>query len=264
MVRRSVIGILLVCVLSSFALAQQAPVFVQPGSAGYTSSQLTALQDAIKKLQIRLGDIDFGSQMLLGDGGWTWQQFAAYTAGSLQRMGYQASIVSKQLPDGTTKIWVAVGVDVGGVIAWIPVDPLPNPDARQNDLGDVPLVATLVYDSSYLSYDAVVELPPNIAPIAVIRSPLVDVVETERSAWFGNGSSDPDGQIVLYQWTFGDDVQRITHTISAWFAFDVGGMTYPISLTVTDSRGAQATASTTQYVLTQAEKEAKSCGCGSH
>jgi len=72
---------------------------------------------------------------------------------------------------------------------------------------------------------------------------------------------DPDGEIVLFQWTFGEDVQRITYTISAWYTFAAGGLDYPVSLTVTDSRGAQATVSTSVYVLTLQEKADKACGC---
>ena len=141
------------------------------------------------------------------------------------------------------------------------MESLPNIDIHQTDLGDVPLVAPLVYDSSYLPYDVVIELPPNIPPTAVIRAPMLDVVETKQSPWFGHTSVDPDGEIVLFQWTFGEAVQRMTHTISSWYTFDIGGMEYPVTLTVTDSRGAQATTSTTVYVLTLAEEEAKRCGC---
>ena len=126
----------------------------------------------------------------------------------------------------------------------------------------MPLVSSLIYNSSYLAYSAVVELPANIPPTAAIRAPMSDVVETEASAWFCNASNDPDGEIVLFQWTFGDDVQRINYNISAWYTFSSGGEDFPVSLTVTDSRGAQASVSTSVYVLTLQEKADKSCGCG--
>ena len=261
MIRRSIIGILLVCSLSLLIVAQEIPIVSQPREAGYSPAQLSELDGAIKQLQRGLSNSNLGSQKELGTGGWTPEKLAAYTAGNLERLGYQVAIVSRQTQEGRTKIWVVVRADLGGAIAWIPVEPLPNGDIYQANLGDVPLIAALIYDSSYLLYDAVVELPSNIPPTAVIREPVSDIVEDDTSAWFGNGSVDPDGEIVLFQWTFGEDVQRMTPSISAWYTFDVGGIIYPITLTVTDSRGAQASTSTTLYVLTLEEEAAKSCGC---
>jgi hypothetical protein len=262
MARRLLMGILLLGTLSLLAFAQEVPTVVQPQQAGYTPAQLSTLEGAINQLQAKLKSANLGSKKKLGVGGWTAETFAAYTAGNLERLGYQVAIVSSQMPDGTTKIWVVVRADLGGAIAWIPVEPLVNPNIYQPDLGDVPLVSSLMYDSAYLSYTTLIEMPPNFAPTAAIRAPMSDVVENEQSAWFGNASVDPDGEIVLFQWTFGDDVQRVTHTISTWYTFGEGGRDYPVLLTVTDNRGAQATASTTVYVLTAQEKADKSCGCG--
>jgi hypothetical protein len=261
MAKRLLIGMTVVCLLSLVGFAQEAPTAVQPGSAGFTSPQLTVLQEAITRLQAALNNGNYGSMKQVGVGGWTSAKFAAYTAGSLERLGHTVSIVSQQTAT-ETKSWVMVRVDVGGAFAWIPVEPLPNVASYQADLGDIPLVSTLVYDSSYLTYDTVVELPDNIAPQAVIRVPPLDVVEGKSSAWFANASIDPDGEIVLYSWTFGIDVQRATHTISQWYNFQTGGLEYPVALTVTDSRGAQASATASVYVLTLAEDEAKKCGCG--
>ena len=254
MVGRSVIGILFLCALSLFVVAQEVPSVIQPREAGYSAAQLSALEEAINQLESDLGCTDLGSKKQLGDGGWTLEKFAAYTAGTLERLGYQVAIVSRQVDGVGTKTWVVVRIALGGAVAWIPVEPLPYVDINQIDLGNVPRVAPLVYDSGYLSYSTLIDLPPNIPPIASIRAPMFDVVETKQSSWFGNTSVDPDGEIVLFQWTFGEAVQRATHTISVWYTFEVGGMGYPISLTVTDSRGAQATASTTVYVKTLEEK----------
>jgi PKD domain len=261
MARRLLIGILLLGTLSLLAFAQEVPTVIQPQQAGYSPAQLSTLEGAINQLQARLRSANLGSKKKLGVGGWTAESFGAYTAGNLERLGYQVAIVSHQMQDGTTKVWVVVRVDLGGVIAWIPVEPLTNPNIFQPDLGDVPLVASLIYDSAYLSYTTLVELPPNIAPTAVIRAPMTDVVENEQSAWFGNSSIDPDGEIVLYQWTFDQDVQRVAYTISQWYTFTDGGEDHSVSLTVTDNRGAQATATTTVYVLTGQERADKACGC---
>jgi len=262
MVRRSIIGILFLCTLSFLVAAQDVPTVIQPHEGDYSPLQLTNLKAAINRLQVVLGNTSLGSKKQLGVSGWGLETFAAYTAGSLERLGYQVSIVAEQAEDISFRTWVLVLVDLDGAIAWIPVEPLPNIDIYQQDLGEVPMVGAYVYDSRYLSYDAVVELPPNIPPVAVIRNPMQDVVETRQSPWFGNTSSDPDGEVVLFQWTFGEEAQRITHTISVWYTFEVGGIVYPVSLTVIDNRGAQATTSSTVYVLTLAEEEANHCGCG--
>jgi len=224
---------------------------------------MVALQSAITRLQSVLSNGTLGCKKQLGVGGWTSERFALYTAGTLERLGYVVSIVSKQEATGS-RSWVAVRADVGGAIAWIPVESAPEGDLYQPDLGDVPLVSLLIYDSTYLSYDIVVETLANIAPRAAIRAPAVDVVETKNSAWFGNASSDPDGEIVLYQWTFDEDIMQATHTISQWYTFRTGGIEHSVTLTVTDSRGAQASTTTTVYVLTIKEEEDKKCGCGGY
>lgn len=249
MVRRALIGLLIFCSLSLLVAALESPVLIQPLAASYSQEQLLALEEAIDQLAGELNCTDLGSKKYLGSGGWTSVKFAAYTAGNLERLGYQVVIVSRQAAEGGSKAWVVVQVDLGGTTAWIPAEPLPFEGINQLDLGAVPLTAPLVYDSDYLLYDTIIELPANIPPTASIRAPR-EIVETEQSSWFGNWSVDPDGEIVLYRWTFGEAEQRATHTVSEWHTFDVGGIEYPVSLTVTDSRGAQATTSMTVYVET--------------
>jgi hypothetical protein len=263
MVRRLLAGFLLFCAVSLVVAAQEAeaPTLMQPAQAGYSAAQRTALSDALTRLQGTLTNTQLGSKRTLGENGWTRQTFAAYTAGTLERLGYHTAIVSAQRAGGETWVWVVVRVDLGGATAWIPVEPLPDVGSNQRNLGRVPLTATLVYDTAYLVYDAVVNLPPNLPPTAIIRAPMEVFASGATTAWFGNRSVDPDGEIVLYQWTFGDMVKSPTHTVAEWHTFPKGGVTYPVQLTVTDSRGAQASASTSVYVLTDAEYEATQCGC---
>src|SRR5436309_4815619 len=65
----------------------------------------------------------------------------------------------------------------------------------------------------------------------------------------GAGSSDPDGAITAYAWTFGDGASAsgasVTHSYAA-------GGTYTATLTVTDNRGAQGTDSALVTVTGQA------------
>ena len=63
---------------------------------------------------------------------------------------------------------------------------------------------------------------------------------------FTSTSSDPDGTITAYSWTFGDGgtstLQNPSHT------YAVGGTTYTVTLTVTDNQGATNTVSQSRHV----------------
>jgi hypothetical protein len=249
--------------------AQELPMLVQPQDAGFSSTQRASLGAAIGELQRLFRSHDLGSRQRLGDGGWSAEQFAAYTAGTLERLGYVAGIVSRAPDHGTdpSAAWVAVRVDVGeGASAWIPVNPTPgNPELPQSRWGAVPLLdgGELRYETAYLSYDRVIELPPNQPPTAVIWTPAGNVAEKEMQLWSSPLSRDPDGKIVLYQWTFGRDVLRVSGQPSVFYTFDRGGEQVTVTLTVTDSRGAQGTETLTVYVMTEDEAAHKPCGaCG--
>src|SRR5438094_9453231 len=64
---------------------------------------------------------------------------------------------------------------------------------------------------------------------------------------FTSTSSDPDGSIASYSWTFGDGatstVQNPSHTYAA-------GGTYTVSLRVTDNQGAQSTTTSKSVTVT--------------
>ena len=63
---------------------------------------------------------------------------------------------------------------------------------------------------------------------------------------FTSTSSDPDGSITAYSWTFGDGgtstLQNPSHT------YAVGGTTYTVTLTVTDNQGATSSVSQSRHV----------------
>ncbi len=87
---------------------------------------------------------------------------------------------------------------------------------------------------------------PNKEPAAVVESAYPDVSVGETLEFSGSGSSDEDGLIVSYAWEFGDGStgagEIVHHTYD-----DVG--VYTVTLTVTDNRGASASATTEVTVV---------------
>ena len=80
----------------------------------------------------------------------------------------------------------------------------------------------------------------NQAPVARIVGPLTAVAGTSVT-FSGSSSSDPDGNIVAYDWNFGDGTAgagaSVNHTYTAG--------TYTVTLTVTDNAGATNSATQT-------------------
>lgn len=87
-------------------------------------------------------------------------------------------------------------------------------------------------------------LAANQNPVAEANGPYTALAGTPVS-FSSNGSTDPDGSIATYTWTFGDGTSRTgaspTHTYA-------NGGTYTVQLTVTDDRGATATDNATATI----------------
>jgi len=81
---------------------------------------------------------------------------------------------------------------------------------------------------------------PNAAPIAVIAATPVSGTAPLVASFSGSGSSDSDGSIVAYAWNFGDGTTATG--VSANKTYSTAG-NYTATLTVTDDRGATASAS---------------------
>jgi len=246
---------LLLCGSVLGAVAQETPQVLQPDEAGYSTAMRTALADAIDTLARLLRNPAYASQRSVGQGGWSAEDFAAFTAGSLERLGYRTEIVRASDGGAGVRFWVLVGIELYGTTIWVPVNPIPNLTRRQMQLGAVAaLGGGLHFDPQYAQYDELVELPDNAPPIAVIRPPARILIQ-QAAAWFGHTSVDPDGEIVLYEWTFPGIEPVTTISASIWHTFDRVG-TYTVGLTVTDSRGARASTS-----LTVDAVEENDCGC---
>jgi len=104
-------------------------------------------------------------------------------------------------------------------------------------------LAALSWDAGYWADGAPPPPPENQDPIASFTSSCTDLA----CSFDGSGSSDPDGTIDAWSWSFGDGATDSGATINHSFA-DAG--TYNVSLTVTDDDG--ATHATSQNVTVSA------------
>jgi PKD repeat protein len=84
--------------------------------------------------------------------------------------------------------------------------------------------------------------PANVLPTAVISAPACTNLACSFS---GSTSSDPDGSIASYAWTFGDGGTATGATPSHTYA---AGGSFAVTLTVTDNRGGTNTVSTSVTV----------------
>jgi PKD repeat protein len=114
-----------------------------------------------------------------------------------------------------------------------------------NEIGTV-VVELIVTDSRDATATAmktieVLALPQNQSPIARIQAPAMGSAN-QPIAFDGAMSSDPDGRIVSYEWTFEPSLTESGVSASHTFAADGR---YDVTLAVTDDRGARATATHT-------------------
>jgi PKD repeat protein len=82
-------------------------------------------------------------------------------------------------------------------------------------------------------------VPANLAPVARFTF----LTSTARPRWVsvdGKTSSDPDGTVAAYLWSWGDGTTSTGPTTTHTYA--VSG-TYTVTLTVTDNQGATGTTS---------------------
>lgn len=259
------IGLMLPLLVLVGSPAAATPLSVlQPNSANYSAAELTALETELSALRSVLSDPNRGSQRLFTSGQWGSRDFAAYTAGVLAALGYATHLVAQaNWPDGT-HTWLLVGLPLGGKTAWIPVEASPLPDHAQESPGSVPShsdpLGQLWFDERYLRFSEEVQLPPNAPPVAVIRVTPTAAGAMDKVTLLGMDSRDPDGEIVRYIWAISDGTRFEARNVE--HAFTRPG-TYSITLTVTDSRGATATATGTFVVSAQGgtTPPPPSCNC---
>ena len=102
---------------------------------------------------------------------------------------------------------------------------------------DTYTVSLTVTDNDGLTHTAtancVVELPPNVMPTANANGPYEARVKDEVS-FSSTGSDDSDGEIVSYEWDFGDGSPTSSETNPTHVYEEAGD--YTVTLTVTDNR----------------------------
>jgi hypothetical protein len=270
MTKRVIMLIISLLFLPVSALGDESPQVLQPNTTGYSATQLAAVSRAITDIEETLEDYHLGSKRYFGPEEWLSQDFAAYTAGTLAELGYEARLVRQgDWPDGM-HVWVLVGIHLGVGTAWIPVESSPEAGHNQQTLGYIPSYTdsggNLWFEARYVSFSEVVELPPNLSPVAKFRLPPWAGEVNESVKFTALGSYDPDGEIVIYHWDFGDGKTWISSSRVCRHGFNRQGF-YTITLTVVDNQGKGDTTSDTLRVLSGEESEtgpssSGGCGCG--
>jgi len=249
---RTFLSMLVILFSAVAVLGAALPQVLQPNEATQSATELAILKQGISTLKGILGDADLASRRLFASNNWRSLNFAQYTAGRLAELGYATQIVNQAgWPDGV-HAWVLAGIPLESWTAWVPVEASPEPSKIQQNLGYIPSrvdgAGNLLFDARYLSFSDVVAIPPNLPPVAKIRSAGTIFAVGETIKLMALGAYDPDGEIVLYQWNF----------------YSRAGA-YVVTLTVIDSGGKSATASVTVQVGTveeprQREPEEACCG----
>ena len=244
------------------------PQVLQPNTTAYSATEVATLTQAIITLEKTLNDYNLASRRYFPDE-WGSRDFAAYTAGILSEKGYETSLVSGEgWPEGV-HTWVLVGIPLGIKTAWIPVEATPEAGRSQQALGYLPsttdAAGNLCFEESYRNFSDVLQLPPNLPPVAKIRPPAPPIEVNETVRFMGISSSDSDGEIVLYQWDFGDGTTDISTKWTITHRFNKQ-KNYIITLTVIDDRGHRSTISITLRVIRIEEPKqdppSSGCGCG--
>lgn len=259
--RPFLIGILLL-VIALPLFAGESPQVLAPNTTAYSSEQVAVLTQAMETLEDTLGDDSLGSRKTFVTSGWHSRDFAIYTAERLSEFGYDVMLVSRSdwldaVSPEASHVWVLVGIPLAGQTAWVPVEAAPEPGDHQKILGRIPSFidadGNLCFETSYVSSSEVFNLPSNLPPIAKIRLPFRMEARKELTLW-ASGSFDPDGEIILYQWDFGDGVAEAVTTKDVHPEYEEPGM-YTITLAVTDDAGKSDTVSITRRVYV-------GCPCG--
>ena len=193
---------------------------------------------------------------------WGDYEYARYTAGRLSQLGYTSFLAR-----AGDEWWVVVRLSHGEETYYVPVLPgiasERSGQPRGFTLGSIAGsvgAESLHLNSAFLAWEELLELPPNIPPVALIRGPRRNYKVNEVVMLFGVSSFDPDGVIVRFIWDFGDGEHDWGMNVS--HKYKKAG-TYEVTLRVIDEGGIEAQAKRTIVILPEGEKPTGGgCGCG--
>lgn len=247
-------------------LGDELPQVLQPNTKAYTAEEVATLIEALTPLEEMLIDDRLGSRRTFAPDAWQSHDFAAYSAGRLSEFEYETMLVSRSdrpdtvLPD-VVHVWVLVAIPLDEQVAWVPVETTPEPGKPQQTLGLIPSTTdedgNIWFEESYVSFSEATDPPANLSPVAKMRAPF-KIEVNDKTTFRATSSYDPDGEIVLYCWDFGDGTTETAVTSTARHGYEEPGY-YKVMLTAIDDRGASKTVSITRRVVFR-----KSCSmCGS-
>jgi len=253
-----VLSAVLIAVMSFAALASDR--VLHPNPTSFRAAEMRLLLPALDRLADTLADTRLASGRHFPDQ-WSSQDFAAYTQGILAASGYTSKLVAAEWASGR-HVWLLVAVPLPERIAWIPTEATPEDGFAQLVLGRVPMFedadGRLWFDERYVDPTEAIELPENLAPIPVVTAvPLIGSAG-EESTFFGTGSHDPDGEVVLWFWEFPEDNESSGRIAGYTFTLP---QHYPVRLTIYDDRGASASA-TLLYTVNAPRARVSGCPCG--
>jgi hypothetical protein len=258
-----------VCFLLSWSfvvLAQETPTPLDTRTMAVSAGALATVRRVMQSAETVLRFHRWASQHKLSAEDWASADFAAYTAGVLRYESHDITVVESSAPwqGSPTHAWLLVRVTTVDGALWFPIEPSPPAGSTQLHLGRIPIVvdqgSDLWFEKEYSSFDRILDDSPNQFPVLSLR-PMVPAPEAgEMTRILAPGAIDPDGEIVLYWWDFGDGTTDRTSTWHVRHAFP-SAETYRVAVTAVDNRGGVAQSAVEVKVASSEPGEAD-CGCG--
>ena len=236
-------------------------------TSSYTGQELAQILAELATLEHLTSDTSRGSQRSLGAAGWSSYQFALFSAGRLEELGYSVLLAQGSGWSDGLHTWVLVGLSYSQGTAWIPLEATPRAGAQMT-LGSIPFTtrgpSAAAFDSRYLAPQSTAQTPVNRPPSGSLRTTTPTIDPEDNAKFLVLGAADTGGEIVVYRWDFGDGSTSARLSTSELHRYDIEG-TYVVTLWIIDNAGGSALATTTVQVVSSTPTGAnrhEGCGCG--
>jgi len=143
-------------------------------------------------------------------------------------------------PDGTIESYFwdfGDGTNASGVTV----------DHSYVDDGTYTVTLTVTDDDDLTGLDTATKIIENRPPVALFTQSLTTVETGKTTTFYAGDSYDPDGEIISYEWNFGDGTIVTETDLSITHVYDDDG-SYTVTLTVTDDDRATNSTSITKTV----------------